>query len=75
MVGVDVDEAGLARAADELGLEPVVGDVSEWRTHERAADAAEALGPLEAWVNNAGIDIQGAARGDGGGSTAACASF
>lgn len=62
VVGVDVDEAGLARAADELGLEPVVGDVSEWRTHERAADAAAALGPLEAWVNNAGIDIQGAAH-------------
>ena len=62
VVGVDVDEAGLERAADEVGLEPVVGDVSEWKTHERAADAAAALGPLEAWVNNAGIDIQGAAH-------------
>ena len=62
VVGVDVDEAGLARAADELGLEPVVGDVAEWATHERAADAAEALGALGGWVNNAGIDIQGAAH-------------
>ena len=62
VVGVDVDEEGLARAADEVGLEPVVGDVSEWGTHERAADAAEGLGPLAGWVNNAGIDIQGAAH-------------
>ena len=62
VVGIDVDEKGLERAADELGLEPIVGDVSEWKTHERAADAAEALGPLGGWVNNAGIDIQGAAH-------------
>ena len=62
VVGVDVDAANLERAADEHGLEPVVGDISNWSTHERAADAAEALGPLVAWVNNAGIDIQGAAH-------------
>jgi NAD(P)-dependent dehydrogenase (short-subunit alcohol dehydrogenase family) len=62
VVGVDVDEAGLARAAEELGLEPVAGDVSDWSTHERAADAAEGLGRLACWVNNAGIDIQGAAH-------------
>ena len=62
VVGVDVDDAGLARAADEFGLEPVVGDVADWSTHERAAAAAEALGPLEGWVNNAGIDVQGAAH-------------
>lgn len=62
VVGVDVDAEALSRAADEIGLEPVVGDVSDWSTHERAAEAAEALGPLEAWVNNAGIDIQGAAH-------------
>jgi NAD(P)-dependent dehydrogenase (short-subunit alcohol dehydrogenase family) len=62
VVGVDVDEEGLGRAADEHGLHAVVGDVSEWATHERAADAAEALGRLAGWVNNAGIDIQGAAH-------------
>lgn len=62
VVGVDVDEAGLARAAGEVGFEAVVGDVSDWSTHERAADAAEALGRLTGWVNNAGIDIQGAAH-------------
>jgi NAD(P)-dependent dehydrogenase (short-subunit alcohol dehydrogenase family) len=34
----------------------VAGDIGEWSTHERAADAAEAAGTLTAWVNNAGID-------------------
>src|SRR3954471_17904162 len=34
----------------------VQGDIGDWSTHERAADAAEAAGPLRAWVNNAGID-------------------
>jgi NAD(P)-dependent dehydrogenase (short-subunit alcohol dehydrogenase family) len=62
VVGVDLDEAALARAARELGLEPIVGDVAEWATHERAADAAERLGRLTGWVNNAGIDLQGAAH-------------
>ena len=62
VVGVDIDSDGLSRAAAELGLEPVVGDIGDWTTHERAADAAEALAPLSAWVNNAGIDVQGAAH-------------
>lgn len=62
VVGVDVDEDGLARAAAETGLTPVVGDVSDWAAHERAADEAEALGRLTGWVNNAGIDVQGAAH-------------
>jgi NAD(P)-dependent dehydrogenase (short-subunit alcohol dehydrogenase family) len=62
VVGVDVDAERLARAAGELGFEPVEGDVGEWPTHERAADAAEALAPLTGWVNNAGIDVQGAAH-------------
>jgi len=39
-----------------------VGDIGEWDTHERAADAAERAGPLRAWVNNAGVDIQGGAH-------------
>ena len=34
----------------------VAGDIGDWSTHERAADAAEAAGSLRAWVNNAGID-------------------
>lgn len=62
VVGVDIDADGLARAAGELGLTAVVGDIGDWSTHERAADAAEALAPLTGWVNNAGIDVQGAAH-------------
>lgn len=62
VVGVDVDEAGLAAAAADLGLTPITGSVADWATHERAADAAERLGPLAGWVNNAGIDLQGGAH-------------
>jgi NAD(P)-dependent dehydrogenase (short-subunit alcohol dehydrogenase family) len=62
VVGLDVDEAALSRAAGELGLEPVVGDVGDWSAHEQAADAAERGGELRWWVNNAGIDWVGAAH-------------
>jgi NAD(P)-dependent dehydrogenase (short-subunit alcohol dehydrogenase family) len=62
VVGVDLDGEALAAAAADLGLAPVVGDVGDWGTHERAADAAEALGPLTGWVNNAGVDVQGGAH-------------
>jgi NAD(P)-dependent dehydrogenase (short-subunit alcohol dehydrogenase family) len=56
VVGVDRDEAALAGTGDEVGIEAVVGDIGEWATHERAADAAERAGELRWWVNNAGID-------------------
>jgi NAD(P)-dependent dehydrogenase (short-subunit alcohol dehydrogenase family) len=64
VVGVDVNADALASARDELGprLEPLVGDVGDWETHERAADAAQAAGELAHWVNNAGIDWVGAAH-------------
>jgi NAD(P)-dependent dehydrogenase (short-subunit alcohol dehydrogenase family) len=64
VVAVDVDAAGLAATAERSdgAIEPVVGDVGDWDTHERAADAAERTAPLEAWVNNAGIDLQGGAH-------------
>lgn len=64
VVAVDVDAAGLAATAERSdgAIEPVVGDVGDWDTHERAADAAERTAPLEAWVNNAGIDLQGCAH-------------
>ena len=39
-----------------------MGDVGDWDTHVRAADAAERRGPLRHWVNNAGIDIVGGAH-------------
>ena len=36
----------------------LLGDVRERATHERAAEAAQQLGQLTGWVNNAGIEIQ-----------------
>ena len=58
VVCVDWNAEALERALDGLGGEAtaVAGDIGDWSTHERAADAAEAAGPLRAWVNNAGID-------------------
>ena len=64
VVGVDVDRDALENAADALGerFEAVTGDVAERATHERAADAAERVGVLAGWVNNAGIEIAGRAH-------------
>lgn len=62
VVGVDIDADGLAQAASETGLIPIAGSIADWDTHERAADAAAQLGPLAGWVNNAAIDLQGAAH-------------
>ena len=62
VVGVDLDHAELEDAAATIGLTPIVGSIADWETHERAADAAEAVGPLRGWVNNAAIDLQGAAH-------------
>jgi NAD(P)-dependent dehydrogenase (short-subunit alcohol dehydrogenase family) len=58
VVGVDWNADALERAVSGLGGEAsaVAGDIGDWATHERAAEAAEAAGPLRAWVNNAGID-------------------
>lgn len=57
VVGVDRDAAGLESLAERLSerFEAVAGDVVQRATHERAADAAGALGTLAGWVNGAGI--------------------
>ncbi len=57
VVGVDRNEEALRVTAGELGLTAVAGDVADWDTHIRAADAAKDLGRLAAWVNNAGRDV------------------
>ncbi len=64
VVGVDWNADALDATGAELGaaFEPLHGDVGDWETHERAADAAERTAPLRGWVNNAGIDIQGGAH-------------
>jgi NAD(P)-dependent dehydrogenase (short-subunit alcohol dehydrogenase family) len=63
VIGVDKDSDGLDRAARQLPrFTPLHGDIAEWNTHERAADAAQAHGKLDVWVNNAAIDVQGGAH-------------
>lgn len=64
VVGLDRDAAALAVAAADLGerFVPCEGDIAEWGAHERAADAAEQLGRLTGWVNNAGVDWVGGAH-------------
>ena len=64
VVGVDLDAVALEQVSSELGdrFAPLVGDVGDWETHERAADDAEATGELRYWVNNAGVDWVGAAH-------------
>jgi NAD(P)-dependent dehydrogenase (short-subunit alcohol dehydrogenase family) len=59
VVGMDRDEESLRKADSHLGegFLPLVGDITADTDHRRAADAAEARGPLRAWVNNAGIDL------------------
>jgi NAD(P)-dependent dehydrogenase (short-subunit alcohol dehydrogenase family) len=64
VVAVDIDEAALAEAAESFGPDCVslVGDIAAWSTHEAAAAAARGAGELVGWVNNAGIDVSGAAH-------------
>jgi NAD(P)-dependent dehydrogenase (short-subunit alcohol dehydrogenase family) len=64
VVGMDLDDDALRETAPALGVgfAPLTGDVGEWSSHLRAADAAEAMAPLRAWVNNAGYDHAGAAH-------------
>jgi NAD(P)-dependent dehydrogenase (short-subunit alcohol dehydrogenase family) len=64
VVGVDWNAEALEQVTAELGerFVPLRADVGDWETHVQAAELAEARGPLRAWVNNAGIDIQGGAH-------------
>jgi NAD(P)-dependent dehydrogenase (short-subunit alcohol dehydrogenase family) len=64
VVAVDRDEAALHEATAAFGATAtvVVGDIAQWSTHERAARAAAQAGELDGWVNNAGIDVAGAAH-------------
>jgi NAD(P)-dependent dehydrogenase (short-subunit alcohol dehydrogenase family) len=60
VVGIDRDRDTLAQARDALPeLVTIAGDVAEMATHEQAADAAEELGVLETWINNAGYNVIG----------------
>jgi NAD(P)-dependent dehydrogenase (short-subunit alcohol dehydrogenase family) len=64
VVALDRDGDALADVAGRLGKQVVAvhGDVTDWASHEQAADVAQARGRLAAWVNNAGVDVVGAAH-------------
>src|ERR1700729_323892 len=64
VVAVDIDEPALGELARSLGdgCIPLTGDIAKWSTHEQAAQAARSAGDLTGWVNNAGIDVIGAAH-------------
>jgi NAD(P)-dependent dehydrogenase (short-subunit alcohol dehydrogenase family) len=63
VVAVDINQAALEPAMASLPhCIPVVGDIAQWSTHERAAEAARQAGELTGWVNNAGIDVTAAAH-------------
>jgi NAD(P)-dependent dehydrogenase (short-subunit alcohol dehydrogenase family) len=64
VVAVDIDEPALGEVARSLGdgCIPLTGDIAKWSTHEQAAEAARSAGDLTGWVNNAGIDVIGAAH-------------
>jgi NAD(P)-dependent dehydrogenase (short-subunit alcohol dehydrogenase family) len=56
VAGLDLDGAALHELAGDR-FAAVTGDVGDWEAHERAADAAERLGWLAGWVNNAGVNV------------------
>jgi NAD(P)-dependent dehydrogenase (short-subunit alcohol dehydrogenase family) len=64
VVGVDLNAQALAETAKTIGerFVPLVGDISEPRTHDAAASRASDLGDLKWWVNNAGIDVSASAH-------------
>jgi NAD(P)-dependent dehydrogenase (short-subunit alcohol dehydrogenase family) len=64
VVATDIDGDGLDRLAARMTLPitTLAADVIDPAAHERAADLAEAQAPLTWWVNNAGIDVRGAAH-------------
>jgi NAD(P)-dependent dehydrogenase (short-subunit alcohol dehydrogenase family) len=64
VVATDLDGEGLRNLANSLShpITTYVGDIQVPHSHVEAADRAEAVAPLTWWVNNAGIDVQGAAH-------------
>ncbi len=64
VVATDIDGDGLDELAGTLPhpVTTCVGDVKDPLSHEKAADHAQSVAPLAWWVNNAGIDVQGAAH-------------
>jgi NAD(P)-dependent dehydrogenase (short-subunit alcohol dehydrogenase family) len=55
VVALDRDADALAWTGDAERVTAVAGDAGDEAVAERAADAAEAAGPLAGWVNNAAV--------------------
>jgi NAD(P)-dependent dehydrogenase (short-subunit alcohol dehydrogenase family) len=55
VLATDVDAGAAARTADEVGGVSMALDVRDPGAHREAARAAADHGPLEVWVNNAGV--------------------
>jgi NAD(P)-dependent dehydrogenase (short-subunit alcohol dehydrogenase family) len=55
VLATDVDADAAARTADEVGGFSMELDVRDPEAHRAAARAAAERGPLEVWVNNAGV--------------------
>ena len=55
VVVLDVDADALAWTQEHPRLSAVAGDAVDEAVAARAADAAEAAGPLLGWVNNAAV--------------------
>jgi NAD(P)-dependent dehydrogenase (short-subunit alcohol dehydrogenase family) len=55
VVAVDLDADALGWTDQHEGVSPVAGDASDEQLAAEAAGAAEAVGPLAGWVNNAAV--------------------
>jgi NAD(P)-dependent dehydrogenase (short-subunit alcohol dehydrogenase family) len=55
VVAVDLDDEALAWTHGHPRVTAVTGDAGSDATMERSADAAEEVGPLAGWVNNAAV--------------------
>jgi short-subunit dehydrogenase len=55
VVATDIDAAAAAATAEQVGGLSLQVDVRDPEAHRRAARAALERGPLEVWVNNAGV--------------------
>ena len=61
VLATDIDAGAAAATADEIGGFSMELDVRDPEAHRAAARAAADRGPLEVWVNNAGVMRPGAA--------------
>jgi NAD(P)-dependent dehydrogenase (short-subunit alcohol dehydrogenase family) len=61
VLATDIDAAAAAATADDVGGFSMELDVRDPEAHRAAARAAAERGPLEVWVNNAGVMRPGAA--------------